>query len=114
MSMLGSAIGGALSLLGAGAAAGAERAASGIDPEAAATARSSHNAMLFMALLAACSLGSLTGAWMWKKWGVYGYAGISCLGLVVGLRASPVSAVVNVASAVIVAGSVAARWRYFE
>ena len=112
--MLGNMIGAALAILGAGAAAGAERAASGIDPEAASAARSSHNAMLFMALLAACSLGCLTGAWMWKKWGVYGYAAISFLGFIVGWRASPVSSLVNIAGTVLVAANVAAKWRDFE
>jgi hypothetical protein len=114
LGMLGNMIGAAMAILGAGAAAGAEKAAGALDPAAASAARSSHNAMLFMALLAVCSLGCLTGAWMWKKWGVYGYAAISCLGFIVGWRASPVSALVNIAGTVVVAASVALKWRDFE
>jgi hypothetical protein len=114
IAMLGNVLGVTLKVFLAAAAGGAGRAAAGTDPASAAGARSLHNTLLFLALLDACAIACLTGVWMWKRWGVYGYVAIACLGFFVGFRASPFSSGVNGAGSILVAGIVAMRWREFE
>jgi hypothetical protein len=76
--------------------------------------RAVHHAMLFLALLAVCNLVSLTGVWMWKKWGVYGYGLISGLAMLVAMRIAPASALMSVVWGGIVASLIAAKWQHFE
>ena len=85
-----------------------------IDPAGAALAKTLHNTFLFLALLTAFEIAFLTGIWMWKKWGVYGYGAIASLGLIVGLRVSPTSSMVNLVWAIMVAVAIASKWRHFE
>jgi hypothetical protein len=98
----------------AGIFAGVEHADDGLNPGADYAARMVHNAMLFLALLAVVNLVFLTGAWMWKKWGVYGYGLVSCLGMLVALKIAPASAMLNVVWGGIVTALVASKWRHFE
>jgi peptidoglycan/LPS O-acetylase OafA/YrhL len=114
MSMLGNTILAAALVLMAGAFEGFAHTDDGLNPGADFAARTAHHLMLFVALLAVCNLACLTGAWMWKKWGVYGYGMISGLAMLVGMRIAPASALMSIVWGAVVASLVAAKWRHFE
>jgi hypothetical protein len=101
-------------VLGAGWIGGLERTSDPLDPAAAASARFGNRIMLFLALLTVCNMVFLTGAWMWKKWGIYGYGLVSLLGMLAGLKLSAGSAMVSLAWGGIVGFLVATKWNHFE
>jgi hypothetical protein len=70
--------------------------------------------MLFLALLTVFNLLFLTGAWMWKKWGVYGYGLVTGLGMIVSMRLVPASVLMNLVWILIVGAIVVSKWRHFE
>ena len=67
-----------------------------------------------LAFLALCNVVFLTGVWMWKKWGVYGYCTLALLVMLVALKVSPVSALGSLAWGAAIAATIGPRWRYFE
>ncbi len=101
-------------VLFAGAIAGAGHVDRGLDPAADAAAALANRLTLFLALIAAVNVAFLTGVWMWKKWGVYGYAMVSAIGMLAGMRVVPASAVTSLAWAFIVTTLIALKWRHFE
>jgi hypothetical protein len=86
----------------------------GLDPAAVHLAHTTHNATLFLALLAAISVFFLAGAWMWKKWGVYGYGLITGLAMLVGVQSTPTSVTLNLLWCGVIGAVIAAKWRHFE
>ena len=113
VSILGNAIAAVALVPMAGAFAGIARTNDALDPSAL-TANTLHHVMLFAALLAACNIVCLTGAWMWKKWGVYGYALLSGLATLVGMRIAPASALMSLVWVGVVGSIFFAKWRHFE
>jgi len=95
--------------------AGADRRLSdSLDPSAAMAARSASKLLHGLAFLALCNVVFLTGVWMWKKWGVYGYCTLALLVMLVALKVSPVSALGSLAWGAAIAATIGPRWRYFE
>jgi hypothetical protein len=105
---------GANLLAGAAASGAAKNAASSFDTETAATARHLSQTLHFLALVALCNVVFLTAAWMWKKWGLYGYAGFMLFGALVGFKDAPVTSVVTVLWGVVIGAIVASKWKQFE
>jgi hypothetical protein len=68
----------------------------------------------FMALIALVNVVFLTGAWMWKKWGVYGYGGFVLFGGLIGAQAASAMSAGSVMWGLIVVGIVASKWKDFE
>jgi hypothetical protein len=114
LSMIVNVVLGAVLVLFAGVVGGVENKSDGLDPAADFALTAVHHSMLFLALLTVFNLIFLTGVWMWKKWGVYGYGSISILGMLVGMRVAPASALTSIAWCGIIGALIASRWRYFE
>lgn len=114
LSMFGNMILTVVLVLGAGKVGSYDRADSTLDPSVAAAARTANHIMLFLALLTVFNLLFLTGAWMWKKWGVYGYGLVTGLGMIVSMRLVPASVLMNLVWIIIVGAIVVSKWRHFE
>jgi len=101
-------------LLGAAATGAEARARESLDNAAALASRHLSTTMHLLALLAFANVVFLTGVWMWKKWGVYGYGAFSLIGTLAGLKSSPIAAFVGLAWFMILAVKVAGKWNDFE
>lgn len=105
----------AMDLLAGAAASGAAKDAAGsFDTDTASLASHSSKTLHFLALVALCNVVFLTGAWMWKRWGVYGYFCFMLFGALIGMKTSPVASVVGLMWGAVIAAIVAPKWKHFE
>jgi hypothetical protein len=70
--------------------------------------------MHLLALLALANIVFLTGVWMWKKWGVFGYGAFAVIGALVGFKNAPIAGFIGIAWLKLLAVKVAGKWRDFE
>src|SRR5580693_4343397 len=94
--IIGSAISCGMNLLAGAAASGAAKNAGELDAHAAAVQAHASTTFHLLALLGLANAVFLTGAWMWKRWGVMGYACTMLFGAMVGMKASPSSSVASI------------------
>jgi hypothetical protein len=105
----------ATSLLAAARASGAAKdVSSSLDPEAAALLHHTSRSMHLLALIALCHVVFLTGAWMWKKWGILGCIAFLVFGTLIGMKAAPVSAVASVLWGAVFLVILIPKWKHFE
>jgi hypothetical protein len=85
-----------------------------LDPAGAAFATHTHNTLLLLTLLTVANLVFLSGTWMWKQWGVYGYGIVTFAGMLAGMHVARSSVFVNLIWAIVIVMIIVPKWQNFD